>query len=158
MSMKQTVLDFFNEEQWTVEETALPGGVIIETRFQGQQGEWRLMAEIREEEGVFVVYSVLDVVVEAERMAALTELLARINQERPLGNFDLDYDTGLVSYRTGVDLNGSELTPGMIENLVYVNGLTVDRYLPAVAEVLFAGGQPEAVLEKLESALACPDH
>ncbi|HWR39297.1 MAG TPA: YbjN domain-containing protein [Patescibacteria group bacterium] len=158
MAMREIVLAFLTEAQWPVQQTEAPGGSIVETRFRGNSGEWRLLAEVRENESVLAVYSILDVVVEPEQMAALTELITRINFDRPLGNFDLDYETGVISYRTGVDLSGSSLTAAMAENLVYVNGLTMDRYLPAIVEVLFAGGQPDLVLEKLESSLACQDH
>ena len=68
-----------------------------------------------------------------------------------VGNFEMDFSDGTVRYRTSVDVEGGELMPVMIKNLVYVNIAVMDQYLPGLRKVVKDGIEPEKAIEEVEA-------
>jgi len=71
-----------------------------------------------------------------------------------IGNFELDFDSGTMQYRTSIDVEGQEeaLSSLVIKHLVYQNVLTMDKYLPGLAAVLDGSSSPAAAVRLIESA------
>jgi len=55
-----------------------------------------------------------------------------------------------VSFKTSMDAEGIEFTEAMVKNLVYVNVLTTDRYLPGLMRVIYGGIEPEEAIREIE--------
>ena len=53
-----------------------------------------------------------------------------------LGNFELNFDTGEIRYKTSMSVKGNQLTSETLKQLVYPNVLTMDRYLPGIISVI----------------------
>lgn len=72
----------------------------------------------------------------------VAEVIARANQGMSFGAFDINLDTGEMSYHAGQVIRGRGLDEEMLGG-VFASGLaTADRYFPAVMRVIFAGHTP----------------
>ncbi|HEX9018927.1 MAG TPA: YbjN domain-containing protein, partial [Anaerolineaceae bacterium] len=74
----------------------------------------------------------------------------RANYGMIIGNFELDYQDGEIRYKTSVDVEDVALAESLVQNLVYANVLTMDKYLPGLMRVLYAGIEPIAAIEEVE--------
>ena len=66
----------------------------------GENGEWTCYAQIREEPGRFIFYSVPAAKAPEARRAAVAEFITRVNYGMVLGNFEMDYSDGEIRYKT----------------------------------------------------------
>ncbi len=82
------------------------------------------------------VVSTLELELPEARLDAVCELVVRINEELPLGNFGVDLEEGRVRFRTSLIFGEAEPDQGMLEALVYVNWEEVEVYFPAFREVV----------------------
>ncbi|MFK7929671.1 MAG: YbjN domain-containing protein [Myxococcota bacterium] len=145
-----TVRAFLNEQEWVHELTDTQSAVRM--RFRGANEGWTvLVQEVGEEGGKLVCYSLpSDRVPEGRRLAA-AETITRLNSGLILGNFEMEYETGIVRYKTSADFRGHEVTTGLVGHLVFTNVIMVDRYLSALWAVVFKGRDPaDAVAEVSE--------
>ena len=53
-----------------------------------------------------------------------------------IGNFELDFSDGEIRYKTSLDVEGDRLSNALIKQTVYLNVLTMDKYLPALVAVI----------------------
>ena len=143
----ETVVAFFREGGWPLAFEA--GETILHTRFQGENGEWDCHAQVREEFGQFVFYSIAPTEAPATRRVAVAEYLHRANFGLAFGNFEFDYDGGQVRFRTAVDVDNGPLTENLIRQVVYANLTLMDRYLPGLLAVS-AGVAPKDAIAQIE--------
>lgn len=85
-----------------------------------------------------------------ERRAAMAEALARANHSMTLGAFDLDFESGELRYRAGIDVEGSALVPAMLHNMLDHGMAVVKLYHPALARVGWGGADPAAAIAEVE--------
>jgi len=143
-----TMVQFFTEDDWKFHQ--LEGKPILSMAFKGDSGSWMCYAQAREEQQQFVFYSVMESNVPADRRQAVAEFLTRANYGLTLGNFEMDFTDGEVRYKTSVDVEGGELTKQMVKTLVYVNVLMMDKYLPGIMSVIYAGTSPADAVARIE--------
>ena len=98
------ILQFFHEDGWPLLE--VDPGKTWQLTFKGTQGLWTCYAEIREEFFQFTFYSICPINVPEHKRAAVAELLTRVNSRLQLGNFEMDFDSGDLRYRTSLSLDG----------------------------------------------------
>jgi hypothetical protein len=72
----------------------------------------------------------------------VAEALARANHGMSIGNFDIDMDSGEISYHLGQVIGGLGLNDEIIGGVFSAAISTADRYFPAVMRVMFAGHTP----------------
>jgi Putative bacterial sensory transduction regulator len=142
---------FLIEDGWTP--TPVPGTNVIETGFQGENGAVFCRAHMLEEKRQIVFYSILPNKAPVDRRVQVMEFVTRANFGLGIGNFEFDLDDGEVRFKTSVDVEGGQITPTMIETLVYLNVLTTDRYLPGVNAVMFGGVDPLPALQGVQDEL-----
>lgn len=80
----------------------------------------------------------------------MAEYLTRANYGLVLGNFEMDFRDGEVRYKTSIDVEGAEIVPGLIRNLVYANVITMDRYLPGLLSVIYGNLTPHEAITQVE--------
>lgn len=73
-----------------------------------------------------------------EKRAPLNEILARLNADVAIGNFELDMDSGEVRFKTSIALNGSELTPALAEPIVMGCVFTMNAFLQSIGTIVFS--------------------
>jgi len=139
---------YFEEGGWSFE--AVPERSVLRMAFQGRNGEWAFFAQAREEQSQLVFYSRASIPIEERRRMAVAEFLTRANYGIILGNFEIDLRDGEIRYKTSVDIEGVELTPTLIHNLVGTNVRMMDRYLPGIFAVAQEGKDPLEALAEIE--------
>ncbi len=72
-----------------------------------------------------------------------------------IGNFELDFDSGEIRFKTSLDVTGDRITPALIKQLVYINVLTIDQYLPSIQAVL-DGATPVDAIRAIEQPIEQP--
>ncbi|MFQ5408822.1 MAG: YbjN domain-containing protein [Anaerolineales bacterium] len=140
---------FFHEEDWTF--LRVGGDSTLQVQFRGDNGEWACYAQARDEQERFLFYSLIPTKVPAEKRMVAAEFLTRANFGLLIGNFELDFSDGEVRYKTGFDVPSSDLTTNMVRSAVYVNVVTVDRYLPGLMSVIYGQAAPEQAIIEAEA-------
>jgi hypothetical protein len=140
---------FFTTDEWNFDR--IPDRPVLRMGFNGDDGQWMCFAQAREEQQQFIYYSVAPVKAPEERRAEMAEFITRANYGMILGNFELDFSDGEIRYKTSIDVEGSELTPALIKQLVYANVLTMDRYLKGIMAVAFGGTSAIQAIQNVES-------
>ncbi len=143
-----TAWRFFEEDDWAFE--PLENGSALRCGFEGDSGSFTCYAQEHEEKEQFVFYSVAPFQAPEAMRSAVAEYLTRANYGLAIGNFEMDYADGEVSFKTSMDAEGVEFTEAMVKNLVYANVLTTDRYLPGLMRVIYGGIKPEEAIREVE--------
>ena len=139
---------FFAEDNWTAVQV---GDAVLQMTFRGKNGQWMCFAQAREELRQFIFYSVSPFNVPPDKRPALAEYITRANYGLIIGNFELDIEDGELRYKTSLDVETADLTPGLIRPLVYANVITLDRYLPGALAILYGNTLPEEAITRAEN-------
>lgn len=134
-------LEFFRHDDWPVDQD----GTVVRTGFGGHGGQWRCEAHALEEPEQAVFWSMFPEPVPAESRVEMAQLCARINTTLAVGSFDVDLDAGEVRFRTSIDVEGADLVPALVRQLVLANVLTMDRFFEPLAAVA-AGADAHSAL------------
>lgn len=130
------LLKFFTSDEW--EADIQQDGQIIWTTFQGQHGQWRCYAQSLDNSQQVVFYSLCPYVIPSAKQPAITEFVTEANDGLIIGNFELRVDRGELRFKTSISVEGDRLTPTLVKNLVMLNVLTMDCYLPDIAAIVTA--------------------
>lgn len=142
------IVAYFEEEEWNIAGTA--GGPTLMLNYRGDNDDWQCYATFDENDNFVSFYSEAPLVVPSEKRLAVAELLTRINFGLVVGNFEMDFDSGLVRYKTALDLNEVELEYGLLRGLVEPNVTLTDYYLPALKLVVEQNLPPLEAIQQVE--------
>jgi hypothetical protein len=145
----EEMINFFTTDDWPF--VQLPRQSALQVSFQGENGKWNCYARAREEQQQFVFYSICPVNAPAEKRLAVAEFITRANCGMMLGNFELDFNDGEISYKTSIDVEGDRLTTALIQRLVYANVMMMDEYLPGILSVIYGNVSPEEAIAQIET-------
>jgi hypothetical protein len=145
----EAVVDYLTEDDWKF--NVLKDETALVLSFRGHSGSWQCFATVDEERQWFSFFSILPSNVAEEKRDEICEFIARANYGLVIGNFEMDFDDGEVRYKTSVDVEGGELTPQMIDNLIRTNLMTMDRYYKGLMVVLYSDRDPEEAIAEVES-------
>ncbi len=146
--METVVRAFFEEEEWEfvrIEEE------VWQVMFQGNHGQWRCYARLKQETQQFLFYSICPVRVREEYRLAIAEFLTKVNYGMILGNFELDFTDGEIRYKTSIDVEGDRLSVALIRPLVYANVTMMDQYLPGLVAMMESGVSPQEAIAIVEA-------
>lgn len=143
-----TVLAFFEEEEWTI--WPLEDETAFVSAFAGDNGQIDCLAWVREDLSQFVFYSGCPVITPPHKRLDMAEFVIRANHGLIVGNFEMDYDEGEVRFKTSIDVRDGELTLALVRNLVYINVMMMDRYLPGIMALMYGDATAEEALAKVE--------
>jgi hypothetical protein len=144
----EAVVDYLTEDDWKFNVVKEDSALML--NFRGEAGSWQCFATVDEEKQWFTFYSILPSNVPDEKRPEITEFITRANYGLVIGNFEMDYNDGEVRYKTSIDVEGGELTPKMIENLMRANLMTMDRYFAGLMGVLYGDRDPEEAVAEVE--------
>jgi hypothetical protein len=145
----EAIVNFFKADNWDfiqIEEKP-----ILQIAFSGSSGNWTCYAKAREEEKQITFYSIYPGNVPEEKRQAIAEFIARANYGMIIGNFELNFDNGEIRYKTSIDIKGNVLTPETCKQLVYINVLIMDQYLPGIMSVISGKMSPEDAIAQIEA-------
>ncbi len=144
----ETVVSFFEANDWPIaqveDETAL------QLAFQGENGQWACYAGTNEEREEFIFYSLCPVNVPENQRLAMAEFLTRANYGITIGNFEMDFDSGEIHYKTSINVEGDQLSIALVQQLVYANVMIMDQYLPGIMAVIYGKVSPAEAIAQIE--------
>jgi hypothetical protein len=143
-------VNFFKERQWPF--IQLGDRTILHMMFEGTNGSWECYADAREDQHRLLFYSLAPLMVPEAKRQAMAEFITRANYGMMIGNFEMDFDDGEVRYKTSIDVDGEQLSSGLIFQLVSANVFTMDKYLPGIREVSTQDASPAEVIARVEAA------
>lgn len=146
--LMETVIRFFQDDQWNcrVVETNW-----IRTAYRGGRGTWVCFAKVENDPPRFRFVSTMGLHIPPQNRPAAMEYITRVNWGLPIGNFEMNLETGDVRFKTSLELPDERLTLPMIRSLVYINVHTIDHYYPGVMSILTCGLTPTAALARIEA-------
>ena len=74
------------------------------------------------------------------------ELLTRINFGRTMGCFEMDYEDGEIRFKTTLPFAQESFNMENLNNLLMFNLASMDRFLPTIMSVIYAGTSPAQAL------------
>lgn len=80
----------------------------------------------------------------------MAEFLTRANYGMLIGNFEMDFTDGEIRYKTSIDVEGDRLTSPLMQQIVYANVRTMDRYLPGIRKVIETDLTPAEIIASIE--------
>ncbi len=143
------IVNFFTQDNWSF--TQIKKQSVLRLAFKGKNGKCDCYAQVREKEKQFIFYSVCPTQVPKTKRRVLAEFLLRINHEKVIGGFDLDFNNGEIRYKTSSIINTKSLTSDTIKDLVYTNVMMMSRYLPGIRLVISGFMSPEEALAETEN-------
>lgn len=148
-NLMDVVLDFFQEEQWNYQQ--LNDRSIIRAGYRGERGTWVCYARVEEENQRFLFHSFIGLNIAPEYRLSVAEYLTRVNYCLPVGNFDMDFETGEVRFRAGIETPEGELSVKMVRALAYASVRAMDQYFPGLLAVVRNGLSPTAALARVDA-------
>ncbi|MCA9704922.1 MAG: YbjN domain-containing protein [Myxococcales bacterium] len=130
--MKRFLIDHFDAEglEPVDDET-------LAFRLEDEDGhEWGCMAVAVEAAEQVIFYSVALQPVAAERRDEVMRFVTMANYGMQVGNFELDLQDGEVRFKTAIDIEGVELSDGLIRNLVDLNLMMMGVYHDGLTAVM----------------------
>ncbi|BDA66016.1 hypothetical protein RIVM261_085830 [Rivularia sp. IAM M-261] len=145
----EEMVNFFTADNWPF--LQLQGQPALQIAFQGENGTWTCYARARAEQQQFLFYSVCPVKAPEDKLLSVAEFLTRANLGLAIGNFELDFNDGEISYKTSIDIEGDKLSSALIKNLVYANVRMMDEYIPGIMSVIYGNLSPEEAITQIDS-------
>jgi len=138
-----------------------PEGSVVDDSLLGiyttEQGSWSWVVVVYPDEPVVIVRSVVSDPVPSERIVEMAQYVARSNDGLPRANLELDIDSGIVSCKSYLDLDGVDvdtlsqqgfLRP-LVQRVLLANFATLDIFfagIAAVAEGRMSAAEADAAL------------
>ncbi|MDP8225211.1 MAG: YbjN domain-containing protein [Candidatus Lernaella stagnicola] len=145
----QQVEEFLKANDWKF--TVMDDNSLIRMGFQGDNGSWTCLIRCKEKEGFVLIYSILPNNIPEPNRQAIAEYLTRANYGMRVGNFEMDFEDGEVRCKTGISINAAEITQEIIKDLLYINLVTTDKYLPGINKVVYGDANPAETIQQIES-------
>lgn len=145
LSLFDVMLECFREIDMKVQ--ARPDDSSIFANVGGENATWALIARVDEKDQFANVTSLCPIKPPESRRRDVAEYLTRANYHLKQGNFEMDFEDGVTSFRIGIDVEGGQLTTPMAVRLVITSLVAVDRYLPGLMAVVYAGMPPAQAIE-----------
>ena len=141
--------DFLQEDGWFPQR--VDEQLIYRVGFSGNNGQQVCYARIIPELQQLIFYAVAPVKVPEALRPTMAEFITRANYGLRIGNFEMDYADGELRYKSSLDFEQVTLIPALLRNTLYPAVQTLDRYLPGVMQVLYAGIAPESAIAAVET-------
>ncbi|MFN9648996.1 MAG: YbjN domain-containing protein [Pseudanabaena sp.] len=145
----EVLLNFFQENNWSfLQHETEP---ILRMGYQGENGEWNCVAKTKENPSQLVFYSLYPIKVPPKKRLGIAEFLTKVNYGLIAGNFEMDFQDGEVRYKTyAINGENNPLNSELIGQLIFVNVMTMDKYLPALMSVLYANVPIDQAIQQIE--------
>ena len=144
--MLKNVLSFLDNREVTYTTNEEQNFISFTTRTKN--ATLNCFGQLNEKAQIFTFYSAIGAIIPENKRVLVAELITRINSGLIIGNFDLDFDDGEVSYKTSIDFDGVELAEPLIRNLIDANVTIADNFFYTIVEGITSDLLPEQLLAK----------
>jgi hypothetical protein len=77
-----------------------------------------------------------------EMINGMSQLLMRLNSTIFYGSFDLDFETGVINFKTSIFYDGIEINDTVLENVIIKNVYIMDECTPIILKFIYGGISP----------------
>lgn len=145
----ESLVQFLQAEDWQVQ---LPDqGTSLRTTYLGKNGSLVCLAKARDQLPQVVFYAVCPLRVPEDKRGTVAEFITRANYGLVSGNFEMNWATGEVRFKTSIDVGDAYLSSTMLRPLVYGAVSGMDSYLPGIQAVL-EDESPEQAIALVEAS------
>ena len=148
--MLELIIDFFNKQEWHY--TLIEAKRIVVLRMSGKNGAFQCIVDIQEDEQKFIFFSFCPANVPGIKKVEMSELLTRLNFGRFYGNFEMDYNEGVIRYKTTLYYDTLQITPKIIEHLIMSNIIAMDTALNGIIQLIEGDITPLQAFHLIEKA------
>jgi len=148
--MLDLAINFFQEKGWDFTQLKLGESDILKLGFQGTTYQWDCYLQTNEEYDECSFYSVCPETISQDKIDEINEFITRANYGLPIGNFEMNLDTGEVRCKTSIDVEGNMLNFPLLNRLIEVNICLMERYLPGITAILDKNISPEDAILLVE--------
>lgn len=132
-------------------EERLPAGVALHVELDGPADQG--IAQILSNAERFVFHFIFPGYVQESRRAKVAEFITRANWGQIEGNFELNFDTGVVRYKTGIDFSSTELTAPLIRNAILAGMENIEIWARGLERVADGSVEPAQAYEEAAAGL-----
>ncbi|GEP44535.1 hypothetical protein [Brevifollis gellanilyticus] len=132
-ALYNATLSTFKAQGWTYRPVA--GIEVLEADFEAHHTKVPLHVQIHGESGIASVVSRCTLQVPNTHRLQVSELLMRTNKELNIGNFELDWDSGVVMFRVTNIFAAGPYEERVIASLVHTSIGEMDRLTPFLGEI-----------------------
>ncbi len=150
----EAIVNFFTADDWAY--AKIKGESVLRLAFEGKNGKCKCYAKAREKQQQFVFYSISPITAPKTKRKTLAEFLTRANAGMIIGNFELDFNSGEICYKTSIEVSEDVLSFALIKSLVYPNVKMMDKYLPGIKSLLSEKISPEEAISRIEKINLSP--
>lgn len=146
----EQVQSYFSREEWDYQQ--LEGETVLRLGYIAPNNMWTCYAQVKEADAIFIFYSIAPVEIPVKKRRLASEYLTRANFGLVYGNFEMDFESGLVRYKTSIDVEDDRLSYELFRPVVWANIFTMERYLPGLQAVVYEDARPEDAIREVEAA------
>lgn len=145
----EAAAEFLERTGWKIQADFDRG--VVHVPVQGESGAWR--AILRAAGGQqLAFYSLADEKAPYDLRTQTAEYLMRANFGLPFGNFEMDFEGGEVRFKTSAAIPVSGPDDFVLRALIYVNVVTMDKYLPGLRQVVSGKATPGQAMRETETS------
>jgi len=111
--------------------------------FAGENGIFLGFIKVNENRRIIEIDTFSPVRAPSNKRLQTAELLMRVNNKLVLGGFNVDMDSGMITYSTSIILGKSILHNDILEHLLFANWIAMDKFFPAITMVVFNNVLPK---------------
>jgi hypothetical protein len=150
MNMMELISNYLKNEGWSFSQVA--GRNALEFDYQGQYSSWTCYALAKPEYDECSFFSVYPDNISKANHAAIVEYITRANYGLPVGNFEMDWDSGELRFKTSLDFEGDRLSEILLNRLVKTNLFLMDKYTFGINKILKEGKTPGEALRIVDGS------
>jgi hypothetical protein len=146
--MFKNILSYFDTQDWKYhipEPTKTVAWIGIGT----ESGKYHCIADVNEDLQRFIFFTICPTNIPLSKRREFAELIARINYNLFLGNFEIDFEDGEVRFKTSIVFESVELTSTIIDNIITSNLSAMDKNIGLITTFAFGGLSIEEAVKVL---------
>ncbi len=121
--------------------------VVFHVAFDGpaDQGIAQLLIDAER----FVIHFIFTGHVPGKQRSKVAEFITRANWGLIEGNFEMDFDSGALRYRVGIDFSATELTEPLVRNAILSGMNNIEPFAEALQSVIDGSKEPSVAIKSV---------
>ncbi len=148
--MFKQIINYLKEKDWIY--TSIEDKTVIILGISGKNGKFQCIINVQKLDKKIILFSMFSSNIPENKRVGMAELITRLNYEKFLGNFDMDFETGQVRYKTSLFYGDSLVNDDIIDNLIMTNILTMDSSLDGLMQYIYGELTPQETYLTMVSA------
>ena len=133
-SLHAAVLNTFKQMNWAYRK--VPDREVVEADFEAHHGKMHIHVQSFGEAHIATIVATGSAPVPASHRTRALELLMRVNKELNVGNFEIEWESGMVMFRQGNVFPRHRYDEEVLAGLIHTAVAEMDRLTPFLGELL----------------------